>query len=72
MLLERDIVRIDKIQLEKYLNLYANSDSIKLSENQLEAINKLFEIGYINGFYKNKIDIRKFMIPNEYKDYRFA
>lgn len=49
MLLERDIVRIDKIQLEKYLNLYANSDSIKLSENQLEAINKLFEIGYING-----------------------
>jgi len=70
MLLERDLVRIDAPTLDKYLELYANDNSITLSEIQYKAINKLFEIGYKNGFYDAEVKIEDFMIPIEYKNLR--
>ena len=70
MLLERDLVRIDAPTLDKYLELYANDNSITLSELQYRAINKLFEIGYKNGFYDAEVKVEDFMIPTEYKDLR--
>ncbi len=51
MLLQRDLIRVDKEKLEKYLSLYANDNSISLSEIQIRAINKVFELGYENGFF---------------------
>lgn len=70
MLLERDLVRIDAPTLEKYLELYANDDSITLSDIQYEAINKLFEIGYKHGFYDAPVDIYDYLIPTEYTELR--
>jgi 1,4-dihydroxy-6-naphthoate synthase len=70
MLLERDLVRIDAPTLDRYLELYANDESITLSELQYKAINKLFEIGYENGFYSQKIDIQDYLIPTEYEKLR--
>lgn len=70
MLLERSLVRIDAPTLEKYLELYANDESITLSEIQYQAIEKLFELGYEHGFYDQKIDPRDFMIPLEYTPLR--
>jgi len=70
MLLERDLVRIDAPTLDKYLELYANDDSITLSEIQYKAINKLFEIGYKNGFYDEPVKIEDYLIPTEYKEIR--
>lgn len=70
MLLERDLVRIDAPTLDKYLELYANDDSITLSETQYRAIDKLFEIGYKHGFYDSLVRASDFMIPKEYKDLR--
>ncbi|MBU0719902.1 succinate--CoA ligase [bacterium] len=70
MLLERDLVRIDAPTLDKYLELYANDASITLSAVQYQAINKLFEIGYKNGFYSSPIQIEDYLIPTEYKDLR--
>ncbi|MCK9472204.1 MqnA/MqnD/SBP family protein [Sulfurimonas sp.] len=70
MLLERDLVRIDAPTLDKYLELYANDNSITLSEIQYRAINKLFELGYKNGFYDTPIKVEDFMIPTEYKKIR--
>ncbi|MFA5233556.1 MAG: MqnA/MqnD/SBP family protein [Sulfurimonas sp.] len=67
MLLERNLVRIDAQTLDKYLELYANDDSVALSELQYKAINKLFEIGYKHGFYDVPIKAEDFMIPTEYK-----
>ena len=66
MLIERSLVRIDAQTLEKYLELYANDESISLSEVQFEAINKLFEIGYEHNFFDQKMDARDFCIPQEY------
>ncbi len=70
MLLERDLVRIDAPTLDKYLELYANDDSITLSDIQYKAINKLFEIGYKNGFYDVEVKIEDYLIPTEYKELR--
>lgn len=66
MLIERSLVRIDAETLEKYLELYANDESISLSDVQFEAINKLFEIGYKHNFFDQKMDARDFCIPQEY------
>ena len=66
MLIERSLVRIDAATLEKYLELYANDESISLSDIQFEAINKLFEIGNQHNFFDQKMDARDFCIPQEY------
>ena len=59
MLIERNLVRVDSETLNKYLSLYANKDSISMSETQLKAINKLFELGYNAGYYDKKIDVNE-------------
>ena len=70
MLLERDLIRVDAPTLEKYLSLYANADSVELSEVQFSAINKLYEIGFENGFYDTLIKAEDFLIPSEYEELR--
>jgi 1,4-dihydroxy-6-naphthoate synthase len=70
MLLERDLVRIDAKTLDTYLELYANDDSITLSEIQYKAINKLFELGYKHGFYDSPTKVEDYLIPTEYEELR--
>jgi len=72
MLLERDLVRIDAKTLDRYLELYANDDSISLSPLQYEAINKLFAIGYEHGFYDRPLKIEDYLIPTQYQELREA
>lgn len=72
MLMERNLVRIDAPTLEKYLELYANDESITLSEIQYKAIELLFELGHKNGFFDAKIDPKDFMIPLEYAELRYS
>ena len=70
MLIERDLVRIDAPTLDKYLELYANDESITLSQIQYKAIDKLFEIGYKHGFYDTLIKVEDYLIPTEYEELR--
>lgn len=70
MLLERNLVRIDAPTLDKYLELYANDESISLSPLQYRAIDKLFEIGHKYGFYEQAIKAEDYLIPTEYKKLR--
>ena len=70
MLLERELVRIDAPTLDTYLELYANDDSISLSELQYKAIDKLFELGYKHGFYETPVSIKDYLIPTEYMELR--
>ena len=72
MLMERGLIRVSESELEQYLDLYANSESISLSPIQLKAINKLFEIGYNGGYYDELINVEDFLVPKEYNDFRFA
>lgn len=70
MLIEQGLIRVDAPTLEKYLSLYANDDSIELSQLQFDALDKLYELGYQHGFYQNLIKSRDFLIPNEYTELR--
>ena len=70
MLIERSLVRIDAVTLDKYLELYANDASITLSELQFDALNKLFDIGYAHGFFDQKMDAIDYCIPLEYSSLR--
>jgi len=70
MLLERNLVRIDAPTLDKYLELYANDESIELNEVQYKAIDKLFELGYKHGFYDETLKVEDYMIPTEYEELR--
>ncbi len=70
MLLERDLIRVDHDTLQTYLDLYANDDSIELSELQYKALDKLYQLGYENGFYDDLIKAEDYLIPSEYKEFR--
>ena len=70
MLIERKLVRVDDKILDKYLGLYANDKSISMDEEQIKALNKLYEIGYKYHITPCMKDIREYMIPNEYKELR--
>ncbi len=70
MLLERDLIRVDSQTLQTYLNLYANENSIQLSEIQYDALDKLYELGFEHGYFKELIKSRDYLIPTEYNDYR--
>lgn len=68
---DEKLVRIDGKLLEKYLDMYASDDSVTLSEIQLKAIEKLYEIGYKNKEYSFLIEnIGDYLIPNEYQNLR--
>jgi 1,4-dihydroxy-6-naphthoate synthase len=69
-LLQENLVRIDGPTLDRYLELYANDDSVELSPLQYRAIDKLFNIGYEHGFYDRPIRAEDFAIPREYKALR--
>lgn len=71
MLEERELVRVHDETLTKYLSLYANDESVTLGEQQLKAIDKLYELGMEHGFYDKLIKAEAFLIPTEYETIRF-
>ena len=70
MLLEKGLIRVNAETLDKYLDLYANDDSVKMSEIQYKALDKLYELGYKNGIYENLVKSQDFLIPSEYEELR--
>jgi 1,4-dihydroxy-6-naphthoate synthase len=70
MLLEKGLIRVDAQTLDKYLDLYANDNSVLMSDLQYQALDKLYELGYKNGFYENLIRAKDFLIPTEYEELR--
>ena len=70
LLVEKDLVRIEGETLDKYLELYANDDSIALSPLQYKAIDKLYELGYKHGYYTELIKAEDFTLPREYTELR--
>jgi len=70
MLLEKGLIRVDADTLDTYLDLYANDNSVKLSELQDKALDKLYELGYEHGYFENLIKAKDFLIPSEYEELR--
>lgn len=72
MLIEKRIIRVDSTRLATYLSMYANNESIKLEQEQIRGINKMFEIGFRSGFYDRLINSEDYFIPSEYEDLRYS
>ena len=72
MLCERNLIRVDATELDTYLNLYANNDSITLSNQQFLALDTLFKLGYDNGIYDTEIHCKDYMLPKEYLNFRHS
>lgn len=70
LLVKNNLVRIEGKTLERYLELYANDDSISLSKLQYKAIDKLYELGYRHGYYNELIRAEEYTIPTEYTELR--
>lgn len=70
MLMERDIIRVNEKELDTYLNLYANDDSISLNKEQKEGIDKLFQLGFEAGVYDKLIKCEDYLIPTQYEEIR--
>lgn len=70
LLVEKKLVRIEDAMLQKYLDMYASSDSVTLSQAQIKALDKLFELGYKHGEYDCPIKTEDYLIPTEYTQFR--
>jgi 1,4-dihydroxy-6-naphthoate synthase len=66
----QNLVRIDGKMLEKYLDMYASNTSITLSNSQIKALDRLFEIGYKHGHFVEKITTNQYLIPKDYSELR--
>ncbi len=66
--LESDsLVRISSDILTKYLDMYASDESVELSELQLKALDKLYEIGFEKGVFSESVKTEDYLIPREYE-----
>ena len=64
---EEKLVRISDEMLTKYLDMYASDESVELSELQLKALDKLYELGFKNGLFSEPIKTEDYLIPREYE-----
>jgi len=71
--LEADsLVRISDAMLTKYLDMYASDESVELSSLQIEALDKLYQIGFEHGMWECPIKTEDYLIPREYNEIRYS
>ena len=71
--LEADhLVRISDEMLTRYLDMYASDESVELSPLQLQALDKLYAIGFKHGMWDTPIRTEDYLIPREYNEARNA
>jgi len=65
-----NLVRISDNMLTKYLDMYASSESVELSDLQIKALDKLYSLGYERGIFSEPIKVEDYLIPKEYEELR--
>jgi len=65
-----NLVRISDAMLTKYLDMYASDESVELSELQLKALDKLYELGFERGIFSEPVKTEDYLIPKEYEALR--
>lgn len=63
---EEKLVRIGDSMLEKYLDMYASDESIELSKLQLKALDRLYAIGFEQGYFDMPLKTHNYLLPREY------
>jgi len=65
-----NLVRISDEMLTKYLDMYASDESVELSLLQIQALDKLYSLGFEKGLFSEPIKIVDYLIPKEYEKLR--
>jgi 1,4-dihydroxy-6-naphthoate synthase len=50
--------------------MYASDESVELSDIQIKALDRLFEIGFERGVFTSLLKTEDYLIPKEYKELR--
>jgi len=50
--------------------MYASDESVELSELQLKALDKLYQIGFEHGMWECPMKTEEYLIPKEYEALR--
>jgi 1,4-dihydroxy-6-naphthoate synthase len=61
------LVRISDSMLTKYLDMYASNESVELSQLQLKALDRLYELGFERGLFVELLKTEDYLIPREYE-----
>ena len=64
------LVRISDSMLTKYLDMYASDQSVELSDLQLKALDRLYEIGFEKGYWESPLKTSDYLLPLEYEALR--
>ncbi|SFV66289.1 Menaquinone via futalosine step 4 [hydrothermal vent metagenome] len=67
---EDSLVRISDTMLTKYLDMYASDESVELSELQLKALDRLYELGFEKKLFSEPMRTEDYLIPKEYEKLR--
>ncbi|MCK4442089.1 MAG: succinate--CoA ligase [Sulfurovaceae bacterium] len=67
---DENLVRISDKMLTKYLDMYASDESVELSSLQLEALDKLYSLGFERGIFTEPLKTEDYLIPREYQELR--
>lgn len=65
-----NLVRISDKMLKKYLDMYASDASVELSDLQMKALDRLYELGFQHGLWETPIKTEDYLIPKEYEALR--
>ena len=65
-----NLVRISDAMLTRYLDMYASDSSAELNDTQIDALDKLYEIGFAHGLWECPIKTKDYLIPQEYNKLR--
>jgi 1,4-dihydroxy-6-naphthoate synthase len=69
---DKNLVRISDKMLTKYLDMYASEESVELSELQLQALDKLYSLGFEKGIFSEPLKTKEYLIPKEYEALRHS
>jgi 1,4-dihydroxy-6-naphthoate synthase len=64
---DNSLVRISDTMLTKYLDMYASNESVELSQLQLKALDRLYELGFERGLFVELLKTEDYLIPREYE-----
>lgn len=70
--IRRSLPLVDAIESQRVLHSVLKDDKFYENEAQKNAVEFLFDLGYKHGFYSQKINFYKALVPCEYLDFRFS
>jgi len=64
-------IKIEKELLNRYLEMYAGTKAVEMGEEELKALNFLYQLGMQQKLLPSIGEVRNYLIPRNYRKFRF-